>query len=218
MDEDRRIQYQRSLDHWSRRFDQLMASKAKVSPSERRTIALLRLHKRSISINLINVAKGIGAAARDVMMWDNFIDEYKAMLHDAAIALGLDKDEDEGSWPLDASAVVTAAPQFHLEFGIITAILTVIVKCRDPLIRRQAVSLMLAVPSQEGIWSSTLLARVTKRLIALEEGGREVHSCHDIPQHARIRELVAAVGPGQTSAKIQFVFVYGTVEELISWE
>ena len=216
MDDVEREQCRRSLEHWSERFDRLVASKPidQLTRSEKRTTALLRLHRTSVTINLRNVTAGNGADARDVMIWDDFCDEYNTMVHDAAIALGLDEQDD---LCLAEPAPAPAQPHFHLEFGILTAILTVIVKCRDPLIRRKALSLMLAAPSQEGIWSSVMLARVAQRLIALEEGGRDVRSSSDIPKCFRVTELLATVKPGDAHATIQFVFAHGTVEELIPW-
>ena len=68
---------------------------------------------------------------RDVMKWDDFTDEYNIMLHDAAVALGIDNDSTTLGPERDA-------PQFHLEFVVMTATLPVAGRCWDPLVRQKA--------------------------------------------------------------------------------
>ncbi len=63
-------------------------------------------------------------------------------------------------------------------------------KCRHPVIRRKAVSLLYSSPRQEGIWDSILTARVAERLIGIEEAGLgKVTRCEDIPDWARISDV-----------------------------
>ena len=215
MNEDERAEYLHSLDRWSSKFDQLVAVISNgpegLTPSKRRTVALLQLHKRGVTINLANFTGNRGATARDVMMWDNSINEYNKMLHDAAIALGLDDD----GWSLSSKG---DNPQFHLEFGIMSAILFVAARCRDPMVRRKALCLILAAPMQEGIWSSRLAARVIRRLIDIEESGRIVHSCKDVPPEVRLQQAKVIIDGGEKRAKVQFTFPYGVVEEWIEWQ
>ena len=63
-------------------------------------------------------------------------------------------------------------------------------KCRHPVIRRKAVSLLYTAPRQEGVWDSILTARVAERLIGIEEAGLgTVVSCEDVPDWARISDV-----------------------------
>ena len=215
MNEEERAEYLRTLDRWSDKFDRLRSVMSNgpegLTPSNRRTVALLRLHKRGVTINLANVTGSRGAAARDVMMWDDSVDEYDEMLRDAAVALGLDDDGRPSRPEGDAR-------QFHLEFGVMTAILFVAARCRDPLVRRKALCLILAAPAQEGIWSNMLVARVARRLIDMEESGRVVRSCSDVPPEVRLQQTKVVIGRGDKRAKIQLTFPYGVVEEWIEWQ
>ena len=215
MNENQRAESLGNLDRWSHKLDHLLAgisiSPGVLTPSERRTVALLRLHRRDTMISLLNFTSGESGLVRDTMAWDDFTDEFNKMLHDAAVALGLDRDSQPQCPDGDA-------PQFHLEFGVMTAILSVAGRCRDPLVRRKALCLILAAPAQEGIWSSKLVAMVARRVIDMEESGRVVYSGRDVPREARLNQLIVVLGYGEKRAKIQFTFPYGLVEEWIEWQ
>ena len=63
-------------------------------------------------------------------------------------------------------------------------------KCRHPVVRRKAISLLYAAPRQEGVWDSILTARVAERLIGIEEAGLgTVTTCEDVPDWARISDV-----------------------------
>lgn len=78
-------------------------------------------------------------------------------------------------------------PDFTLDMNIVAPLYAVAHKCRHPVIRRKAVSLLYAAPRQEGVWDSILTARVAERLIGIEEAGLgNVTHCEDVPDWARI--------------------------------
>lgn len=108
--------------------------------------------------------------------------------------------------------------QFHLDFGVLVVLTSVAGKCKDSLIRRKVIYLMLAGDIQEGIWSSALTAQVLKRLVAPEEHGRVVRSSKDIPEDARVRKLDVKIGNGGKLASIKYTFGWGIHEESFAWQ
>ncbi|KAF7197367.1 hypothetical protein HII31_01177 [Pseudocercospora fuligena] len=60
-------------------------------------------------------------------------------------------------------------------------------KCRDPQIRRRAVSLLMHSNRVEGDRNSTNTGEILKVHIDLEERGRRVTACHDVPEVDRWR-------------------------------
>jgi len=61
--------------------------------------------------------------------------------------------------------------RFSFEVGIIAPLHVTATKCRDPVVRRQAVELLFESPRQEGMWDSVLTARIGTWIIACEEDG-----------------------------------------------
>ena len=214
MSKNDRAHYLQRLESWSQKFERLADSGAATfSASETRSAALLRLHKRNVSISLAGFSKAIASTTHDVMVWDDFTEEYDAMIHDATIALGLDEDD------LAFATQFAGTPlQFHMDFGVLAALVSAAGNCRDPLFRRQALGLALLASNQEGIWNSTLSARVIRRLVDIEESGREVHSCHDIPRESRVLQIRVHLAPGDKSARIQFMLAHSVVEEVMEWK
>ncbi|RFU35387.1 hypothetical protein B7463_g943, partial [Scytalidium lignicola] len=62
-------------------------------------------------------------------------------------------------------------PRFSFDAGIIPPLHVVGIRCRDPTIRREAISLLLRSPRQEGMWDAILSARIGRWLCFCEEEG-----------------------------------------------
>lgn len=45
-----------------------------------------------------------------------------------------------------------------------------VIKCRDQVLRREALALLRRAPLQEGLWSRSIMVQVSERVIDLEEG------------------------------------------------
>ncbi len=69
------------------------------------------------------------------------------------------------------AATILAEPQppITFEMGVIPPLYFVATKCRDPLIRRKALSLLRKAPNRESLWSGPDSVRVVEKVIALEE-------------------------------------------------
>lgn len=81
-------------------------------------------------------------------------------------------------------------PVFQLDHSMIGPLFSVGHKCRDPNLRRKAISMLYSAPRQEGVWDSILTARVCERIMNLEEEGLgEVKCAADVPRWRRISDI-----------------------------
>ncbi|KAG8526874.1 uncharacterized protein KY384_008303 [Bacidia gigantensis] len=80
--------------------------------------------------------------------------------------------------------------EFVLDMQLVAPLYAVAHRCRDPVIRREAVYLLKHRPWREGLWDSSLAAVTAEKIISLEEESLvSVTSCHDVPEWARIRNV-----------------------------
>lgn len=109
----------------------------------------------------------------DETIWDSFTEHYERIVDLAALIIKSSTCE---------KLTNRRAPEFTLDMSMVAPLYAVASRCRDPVIRRNAVSLLYAAPRQEGIWDSILTARVAERLINIEEAGLgNVTCCEDLP-------------------------------------
>lgn len=113
----------------------------------------------------------------------------------------------------------TAIPSFSISGGVVEPLYIVASRCRDSITRRRAIRLLKQYPRREGIWESTLVARIADEIVKIEEShkmGKEVDS--DCPcltrsgticESHRVRD-VNLVFLGERIAKVGF----RTVEDL----
>lgn len=127
-----------------------------------------------LNVSTVNVFK-------DETAWDRFTEHYEHVVNLAGLIVKsstCDKFTEK------------RGPEFTLDMNIVSPLYAVAHKCRHPVIRRKAVSLLYAAPRQEGVWDSILTARVAERLIGIEEAGLgTVTSCEDVPDWARISDV-----------------------------
>ena len=117
----------------------------------------------------------------DMTTWDRFTEDFEHVVELATLILKSSNGD---------KFTKTRGPDFTLDMGIVAPLFVVASKCRHPIVRRKAVSLLYAAPRQEGIWDSVLTARVAERLIGIEEAGLgNVDRCEDVPDWARISEV-----------------------------
>ncbi len=99
----------------------------------------------------------------------------------------------------------SSANSFSPDMYIVAPLYAMAHKCRDPVLRRKAVSLLYAVPRQEGIWDSHLAARVAENLIGMEEQGLgSVKCCADIPDSARLNTVDVQFNHGSRFGTIRY--------------
>jgi hypothetical protein len=92
--------------------------------------------------------------------------------------------------PISTSQPTTALQRhFSNDIGILSALYMTGTKCRDPVIRRKAHSLLESARRREVVWDSMVAAKTVERVIAVEEGDIVVTSCSDITEPARVFDM-----------------------------
>ncbi|KUJ20340.1 uncharacterized protein LY89DRAFT_730388 [Mollisia scopiformis] len=61
--------------------------------------------------------------------------------------------------------------RFSFDTGIIPPLHVVATKCRDPIVRREAIEILFSSPRQEGMWDGVLTARIGRWIAQCEEEG-----------------------------------------------
>ncbi|KAI9815768.1 MAG: hypothetical protein M1827_002164 [Pycnora praestabilis] len=79
---------------------------------------------------------------------------------------------------------------FSVEMGVIKPLSFTAARCRDPLIRRQALSLLYSHEYREGAWDGMIAAKTLGKIIPLEEQGLVVTKAADVPEFARVHQIV----------------------------
>ncbi|KAJ0414888.1 hypothetical protein BJY00DRAFT_318387 [Aspergillus carlsbadensis] len=134
---------------------------------------------------------------------------------------------------LTAPAPANTTPAFTPEIGIVPVLYIIGVKCRHPVVRREALNILRGHRIREAVWDSGVTARVVERVIQIEEGGEGegegqlqlqlqgemVRSEADIPAGRRVQALsfvVDAGGAGRVDITYTFCAREGVhVESLV---
>jgi hypothetical protein len=78
-------------------------------------------------------------------------------------------------------------------------------RCRDPIIRRRAISILQKCGRIEGEWDALLTSKVAQRVLDIEESGlRNVRSCDDVPEWARVSNVFPALDPRRSRASLVY--------------
>ncbi|KAF5602077.1 Zn(2)-C6 fungal-type DNA-binding domain protein [Fusarium subglutinans] len=194
------------FSQWSQAFDKFVTSRGGLpfSPSEQRSFALIDLHRRYFNMvlpweNIDNHQGFLGL--------DNYTRDFEELVDCASRVLGLEATD----------TVSQAAPLFHLEIGVVPVLFVIVAWCRDPGIRRRAISLLMSRQAQEGVWSSHLTGRVARRIMEAEEEKLDVRSSRDVPGPRRVRSVYVSLGPGERQAMIRYEQQDREWEEAIGW-
>ncbi|KAI4722392.1 hypothetical protein E4T48_01332 [Aureobasidium sp. EXF-10727] len=70
-----------------------------------------------------------------------------------------------------ASLSISNVPRFSLNMNYIPPLYLVAIKCRDPITRREAISILEETNGREGLWDARLHAKAARRLVEVEEAG-----------------------------------------------
>ncbi|KAK5030996.1 hypothetical protein LTR13_008009 [Exophiala sideris] len=91
--------------------------------------------------------------------FDEHRDHFGTMIHHAEIYLA------------HLNECSTELPPFQVEPGVLPVLYFCAMRCRDPVLRREALRLMRQAPKQDTLWAFIAPERVVERVIALEERG-----------------------------------------------
>lgn len=95
----------------------------------------------------------------------------------------------------DAYIAKHIKPSFSADLGIVPPLYVVATKCRNPMIRRQAIQLLRSSSRREGMWDSELVARIGMWIMDIEEEQDTFLS----PVHSRGSSFSDASGPSLQS-------------------
>jgi hypothetical protein len=197
------------FNQWSAAFSAfLKTQRASMDENEKKGVAMLEIQQE---IGFLSLQLG-RTYFDDQTLWDHFIPLFNQIVSLAAEIL-------------DFGSKSRRYPTFSLDMGIVGPLYEVASRCRDPVIRRKAISLMKSRCMQEGIWNSILTAKVAERLVEIEEDGLgEVKSCHDVPDWARLSFVAPVFDPAGRRALVKYMRIGKThelarpmVEEIFEW-
>ncbi|KAL9577951.1 MAG: hypothetical protein Q9212_006037 [Teloschistes hypoglaucus] len=174
-----RVHYKAASNSWSNAFQSFLNNNVPTMDSKALQASMvLKLSARTFAMHLdINAFQLI----HDQTCWDKLIPWFDELVDLATAVVDAQRTS-----PRDLSQ----KPIFHLDLSLIGPLFTVAHKCRDPFIRRKAISLLYSAPRQEGVWDSILTARVAERIMNLEEEGLgEVKYAADVPDRMRISDV-----------------------------
>jgi hypothetical protein len=155
-------QHIKDLDRWAAAFESLF--KRSLTPAfqhERRFAAILRMHYIGLAVGLKQVFRS------DEVFLGSFHSKFAEMVELVKVSL-------EGHDSL-----------FSLGTQGIIVLDVVAKKCRDPLIRRKAIKLLINKSRREAFWDSVLTAKINMWIIDIEEEGMVDGF---IPEEARARK------------------------------
>ncbi|KAF4225508.1 hypothetical protein CNMCM6457_008135 [Aspergillus fumigatiaffinis] len=142
------------LAAWLSAFESLMKRCGRrLKKTDPRGPVLLRIHHRTNQI-LVTVA-----LSRDELIYDQLDDDFRAIL-------AYVEELTELNALLDKDAVLSV---FSLETGLISSLGYTASKCRNPVLRRKAISLLYRCPQKEGLWSMQQYAILARIIVQIEE-------------------------------------------------
>jgi hypothetical protein len=118
------------------------------------TALVLSLYQRIVSIFLATVQQ------TSEMLYDPFLPDFKYITRTCARLIAA---RDNTQLPRNT--------RFSFDIGIIPPLHVTATKCRDPVVRREAIDIMFNSPRQEGMWDGVLSARIGRWMVACEEEG-----------------------------------------------
>ena len=168
-----------SLNQWRWAFEDWFSKRGKLTKDEIVAANLLRLQHGASHIHLstcLNVKESA---------FDDYTDNFNELVNLAASVLAANEDSQEHK------------SSFSFEMVTIPPLFLVSVKCRHPITRRRAISLLLSSPRREGLWDAYRAGRVAERILIHEEKGPYLES---IPRYrdAAVRSYTTSELPQLT--------------------
>ena len=164
------------MQKWLQTFDTLLQdSGTQMSTKNLRAAMLLKRHYTMATILLRT------SLSTEQCAFDSHIVHFRSIV---ALSTSL----------LKAPGSLEIRPSFSMDLGIIVPLYLTVLSCRDPAVRREALSLLsrLSLPRQEGAWNANDASRVGQWVIDVEEKGLgKVESAEDVPESSRIQRIDA---------------------------
>ena len=164
-----------NLKPWTEAFERFKEVHGKdiTGASDKRALALIEMRLRLLRIDLY------AEWGTTPELWDGYCDEFDKILDYAETAMTLGSSGESGS---------REAPQFYLHPGTVAILYGVVRKCREPRIRKRALSLLMRRPIQEGLWNTDAALRLSLR-ITMAEGETQSSTGSAISAQSRIHQI-----------------------------
>ena len=179
--------FQDTFGKWARAFQAFLDKySATLDSTSLQGAATLKIHQLIATLS-IESYKERGPLIQETNnpSWDKYRSECEEIVNLATTIVQMQSTPSSSP-----KASGTKAPIFSLDVNIVSPLYIIAHRCRDPVIRRRAISLLYSAPRQEGLWHSVVTAHVCEKIMLVEEAGLgEVKTCEDIPQANRIAEV-----------------------------
>ncbi|KFY11794.1 hypothetical protein V492_04257 [Pseudogymnoascus sp. VKM F-4246] len=166
------------LARWSSAYDAYLNIQGEnLTDTRRKGTAVLRILKELGS----TAAMLTKTTVNDQMNWDVFCSMFEKIVSLADDIVEVDQKSTAGR------------PAFCMDMALIGPLFAVSCRCRDPIIRRRAISLLRTYDRTEGVWNSFATYKAAQRVLDIEEAGlQNLKSCDDVPGWARISNVSLA--------------------------
>jgi hypothetical protein len=200
----------RTLERWVSALDAFLLNRGSdLTAKEQQGAAVLCILKELGSSSLLLARTVID----DQRKWDVFYEIFERIVTIA-----------EGIIERDTKAT-SGKPTFCIDMAVVAPLFEVACRCRDPIIRRRAISILQTCGRTEGVWNSFLTAKVARRVVEIEEAGlTNVRCSEDVPDWARISSVNPLFDPVGRKATLTYSrpesehnLTRQTVEEVIEW-
>ena len=200
------------LANWCTAFESFKQTMPNPYTTENKSIILsLELWWRQLAMHILAVSAAPHSS--HPMWWDQHQAQLEELLDyiEKIIHLYCEKHGDGGH---DEKP---SPPTFCLETGLVTHLVTVMGRCRDPYVRRRALALLKMYNRQEGFLQRELTIESCQQMIDLEERGLEVKCAADIPAEARVVGSSMELHPEAPELKIKYLIGGEWITEVITW-
>lgn len=140
--------YLDELEAWSRAFQPLF-DKARPGTNDYLATRHLQMHYFPVHLTITMYP------STSELAYDNYLWMFREIIEMARIQL----------------TCSTHDPMFAFDMQNVWPLFVVAKKCRDPVVRREAVRLLIEWPRREGIWDSVVAAAISKWVVSIEEEG-----------------------------------------------
>ncbi|KAL2064216.1 hypothetical protein VTL71DRAFT_4710 [Oculimacula yallundae] len=197
------IEHTKQLSCWLTVMNKFLKDpKVALTPQDLRGAVLLKMQQITTNIMLASTI------FNDQTEYDNLTGEFERVVVLATNLLtSLTSSDNEQK------------PHCSFDMSVVPSLYNAACRCRDPVIRRKAISLLVNSARREGIWDSDVSAAVAKRVVEIEERGLGVVvNAGCVPMEARIHILDKEFVSGERKCFVRFrKGRMGIIEEWITW-
>jgi hypothetical protein len=179
-----------TVEEWLAAFEPL---KKRLNPNvieDKKAAIALELQIRAVYMSVVT------ACAQNEMIYDSYTSYHTAMVNLCEMQLNTSPSPSPNTTPK-----TTSPPKFSFDIGVIIYLWSIGHKCRSPLLRRRAISLLLSHPRREGLWDSVFAARLCQSVMEFEE--QFITEEGYVPEWARIRCAIFKVDLESHSVELE---------------